>query len=249
MLARFVAAWLLALAFGEIAQARDEQPTARVLIFTHATGWRHDSIDPGAEALRARLEADGRTVVVSSDPDVFLPHSLSEIEAVLLLSTTSDSRRADGDWWQGARGESFEAWVRDGGAVVGVHAAADSHYGWDWYGRMLGAWFESHPPGLQRGTVSVETDHPSTHPLPDQFEITDEWYYFKDFNPNVNVLLTVDPRSIGQADINPNPISWSQEFEGARVFYTALGHPREAYENPLFLDHVAGGLSWALGET
>jgi type 1 glutamine amidotransferase len=32
------------------------------------------------------------------------------------------------------------------------------------------------------------------------------------------------------------------------VFYTAMGHTAESFEEPLFLDHLRGGISWALGE-
>src|SRR5437762_730525 len=54
---------------------------------------------------------------------------------------------------------------------------------------------------------------------------------------------TCSGRSMG-AD---HPIAWCQEFAGGRAFYTAGGHTRESWAEPLFLAHVAGGIRWAAG--
>jgi hypothetical protein len=75
----------------------------------------------------------------------------------------------------------------------------------------------------------------------------DEWYHFKDVQPGLHPLVLFQPSSIGE-DIPPYPISWSQEFEGGRVFYTGLGHTDEAYTEPYFLKHLLGGIEWALGK-
>jgi type 1 glutamine amidotransferase len=32
------------------------------------------------------------------------------------------------------------------------------------------------------------------------------------------------------------------------VFYTALGHDSKDYMDPVFIQHLTGGLLWALGE-
>jgi type 1 glutamine amidotransferase len=45
-----------------------------------------------------------------------------------------------------------------------------------------------------------------------------------------------------------HPISWAQEYDGGRSFYTAMGHTVESYSEPLFLDHLRVGLLWAAGE-
>jgi type 1 glutamine amidotransferase len=44
-----------------------------------------------------------------------------------------------------------------------------------------------------------------------------------------------------------HPIAWCREFSGARAFYTAGGHTRESYTEPLFVAHLAGGIRWAAG--
>ena len=61
------------------------------------------------------------------------------------------------------------------------------------------------------------------------------------------LLVTLDPQSIGEADVNPNPMTWTRKVEGGRVFYTAMGHTKESYSEPWFLNQLAEGLDWVLG--
>ena len=44
------------------------------------------------------------------------------------------------------------------------------------------------------------------------------------------------------------PLAWYHEFEGARSFYTALGHKKEYYSDPNFVKHLTGGILWAMRE-
>ena len=221
----------------------------QVLIFSHTTGYRHESIEPGKAALKALVEAQGARAVLSEDPEVFAPERLRDFAAIIFLSTTTDPKKRESEWLTGPRAEALQGFVRSGGGIVGIHAAADSHYFWPWYGRLIGGKFQRHPPGTPSGRLTVvDPRHPSTRGLPVQHERADEWYYYDDFDPTSRLLVTLDPASIGEPDANPNPISWTREIEGGRVFYTALGHTSESYSNPYFLRHVAGGLHWTLAK-
>jgi len=135
---------------------------------------------------------------------------------------------------------------------VGVHAAADTEYGWPWYGQLIGgnAWFKSHP-AIQTVTLNVEkADHASTAHLPATFQLQDEWYNFQ-ANPraSVTVLLTLDESSYtpGVDAMGDHPIAWFHEFDGGRAWYTALGHRQELYQDPSFTQHLLGGIRWAAG--
>jgi hypothetical protein len=219
-----------------------------ILVFTRSTGYRHASIEPGIAAFQAIGAREGYVVTASEDPDIFSDETLAEFDAIVLICTTSSRRNLESEWFQGARGEALQAFVHRGGAIVGIHAAADSHYNWPWYRRMIGAAFAFHPPGEPPGDITiVDRDDPSTRALPAEFTRADEWYYYVDFDPSVNLLATYDPVSIGQEGPGPNPISWNHEFEGGRVFYTGMGHTPESYEDERFLAHITGGLKWALG--
>lgn len=219
-----------------------------MLVFSYTTGWRHDSIETGVEALKALGAREGYIVEATENPYVFSKDGLKDVDVLILLNTTSNSREEGQEWFTGERRDALQAFVHRGGGVVAIHGASDSHYNWPWYGRMIGGYFLRHPQGTPHGALHVvDGNDPSTRKLPATFERDDEWYWIKDFNPEVHVLITLDPTSINEPDVNPKPISWRHEFEGGRVFYTAMGHTKETYADPLFLDHVAGGIRWALG--
>jgi type 1 glutamine amidotransferase len=218
-----------------------------VLIFSHSTGYRHASIEAGVAAFEAMGARDGMTMIASEDPAVFSEAGLRGVDAIVLLSNSTRKDDPATEFFTDAQRAAFEAFVHRGGGVVAIHAAADSHYRWPWYGRMIGARFDHHPQGIPAGTVRVvDPRHPAARGLPASWSRIDEWYYFDDFNPEMRLLVTLDPASIGQADVNPNPVSWVHEFEGGRIFYTAMGHTAESYADPLFLRHVENGLNWVL---
>jgi type 1 glutamine amidotransferase len=62
----------------------------------------------------------------------------------------------------------------------------------------------------------------------------------------------VDPgRAQHPADLvgDAHPLAWCLEVGGGRAFYTALGHKKEHYANPLLARHILGGILWAMGDT
>jgi hypothetical protein len=228
--------------------APDQSAAPRLLIFSHSTGYRHASIEPGVAALREIATREGFVAEASEDSGVFTAEQLARYDAIILLSTTTDKNNPDSEFFAGARREAFERFVRAGGGVLAIHAAADGHRGWPWHRRMIGAVFEHHPPGTPEGRLTViDRAHPATRTLPERFARTDEWYLFSDFDAaHVRVLVTLDPASIGLPAGDPLPISWVHEVDRGRVFYTAMGHTTESFAEPLFRAHIAGGLRWVL---
>jgi len=41
-----------------------------------------------------------------------------------------------------------------------------------------------------------------------------------------------------------HPLIWCHEFEGGRVFHTALGHLDAAYVDEMFMGQVLNGILW-----
>lgn len=218
-----------------------------ILIYSGTTGYRHDSIPTGIEAVTSIARRRGLTVVASEDPAVFSATRLARFRAIVLLSPTTDPKNPNSEWLVGNRRTALQQFVARGGGILAIHAAADSHYHWPWYGKLIGAHFARHPPGTPSGTVHVVTSRePIVAGLPRVTRRTDEWYYFDDYDPTSKLLITLDPASIGEPDANPNPIAWTREVDGGRVFYTAMGHTRESYSEPYFLRHIGNGLDWVL---
>jgi hypothetical protein len=42
-----------------------------------------------------------------------------------------------------------------------------------------------------------------------------------------------------------HPIAWYHEYDGGRAWYTGRGHEGSAYEEPLFKQHLLGGMLYA----
>jgi type 1 glutamine amidotransferase len=228
------------------------KPAKKILIYSGSTGFRHDSIPAADAAIKAIGTKLGFAVDVSEDPQVFTKENLAPYKAIVFVSNTTDPKKPESEWFVGDRRDALVGFLKDGKGVVGVHAAADSHYNWGWYGEMIGGYFEHHPKGTPMASLTVaDAKHPATARLPKTITRSDEWYYYKDFNPLMHVLITVDPKTIGppgETDVNPNPNTWYHPFGGGRVFYTGLGHTAESYQEPYLVNLLTGALRWAAGK-
>lgn len=230
--------------------AADAPAKGNILIFSHTTGYRHDSIPAGIAAVEKIAGERGLAALKSEDPELFSKESLQRFRVIVLLSTTTDPKDPASEWLTGDRRAALKEFVARGGAILAIHAAADSHYHWPWYTRLIGGHFERHPPGTPKGSVTtLFPGHPAMRGLPSRIERVDEWYYFDDLDPTSTFLMTLDPQSIGESDANPNPMAWTREVDGGRIFYTAMGHTRESYSEAFFLAHLANGLDWLLADS
>lgn len=216
-------------------------PKDSVLVFSKTSGFRHGSIPAGIAAIRLLGTEKGFTVVATENASFFIQDSLKMFKAVIFLNTT-------GDVLNDVQQNEMEAYIKNGGGFVGIHAAADCEYNWSWYIKMVGGSFKSHP-AIQKATLTiVNNNHASTKTLPAQWVRADEWYNFNNLNASVNVLVTIDENSYtGGENGNFHPMAWYQNYDGGRAFYTALGHTTESYTEPLFLQHIQGGIEWAMG--
>jgi cytochrome c len=224
---------------------RSASAKPRILVFTKTAGFRHDSILAAISAIRELGADNGLTVDATEDSGAFTNATLARYDAVVFLMTT-------GDVLDEAQQRAFERFIRRGGGFAGVHSAADTEYGWAWYGGLVGAYFKSHPQ-VQRATVRVVARHPSTARLPRNWPRTDEWYNFaRNPRPSVHVLATLDETSYSpgpDAMGADHPIAWWHAYRGGRAWYTAGGHTSASYTDPLFRRHLLGGIRYAAGLT
>ncbi|BBM73039.1 ThuA domain-containing protein [Rhodothermus marinus] len=226
-------------------QPADDEPAFRVLVFSRTAGYRHDSIPDGIAAIQELGAAHGFQVTATEDPAYFQPDSLAQFAVVVFLNTS-------GDVLDALQQEAFRAYIQNGGGFVGVHAASDTEYDWPWYGNLVGAYFKNHP-HIQEAVVRVvDRTHPSTQELPEAWTRTDEWYNFRE-NPRskgVQVLAVLDETTYEGGEMGEDhPISWYHVYDGGRAWYTAMGHTKESYAEPLFRQHLLGGILWAAGRT
>jgi type 1 glutamine amidotransferase len=162
---------------------------------------------------------------------------------VVFLSTT-------GDILNDTQQTAFQSYINGGGGYVGVHAAADTEYGWPFYGQLMGAWFNSHP-AIQQVTARVEDrTHQSTAHLGTTWVRTDELYnYSTNPRPNVHVLINLDESTYSGGNMGDHPIAWYHSVGSGRSFYTGFGHTIESYSEQAFRQHLLGGIQYAAGAT
>ncbi|MGZ3566998.1 MAG: ThuA domain-containing protein, partial [Gemmatimonadaceae bacterium] len=239
---RFVSLALLLISLCAPIAARTQQ--ARVLVFSKTAGFRHSSIGVGIAAVKKLGAENGFAVDATEDAGAFTSKNLARYRAVVWLNTT-------GDVLDDAQQDDFERYIQAGGGYVGVHSATDTEYGWPWYGRLAGAWFNGHPgnPNVRKATYRVlDKSHPSTQGFPDTLVREDEFYNFKSIDPTIHTLIEIDEKSYeGGTNGAHHPMSWYHDFDGGRAWYTNMGHTEATYSEPLFLQHLLGGLRYAMG--
>jgi cytochrome c len=216
------------------------QEPPRVLVFSKTKGFRHQSIEAGKAALIKLGAEKGFGVDTTESADVFTAENLKKYRAVIFLSTT-------GDVLDQAQQNQFMQFIQSGGGYVGIHAAADTEYDWWWYGKLVGAYFKSHPQIQEAKFKKVKPFGEDN--LPDEWIRTDELYNYKKISDEITVLYNLDESSYKGGENGENhPIAWYHDFDGGRSFYTGLGHTDESFSEDLFLSHLYQGIKYAIGE-
>ena len=214
----------------------------KVLVFCKTAGYHHNSIAAGVKAIMKLGRKNDFDVDSTTDATKFTSDNLKQYAAVIFLSTT-------GDVLNDAQQAEFEKYIRNGGGFVGVHAATDTEYDWPWYGNLVGAYFKSHPAQQMATRQVIDTNFIATKGLPNEWKRFDEWYNFKWMATDLHILLKIDETSYKGGEMNGNhPMSWYHEYDGGRAFYTELGHTDESYTDPLYLNHLLGGIKYAMGK-
>jgi len=220
------------------------KPEKNILVFSKTEGYRHASIPEAHLAIRDIGSSIGAEVDSTEDASIFSDEGLGKYDLVVFALTT-------GNVLDESQQTAFENFVRDGGGFLGIHSASDTEYDWEWYGKLVGGYFDGHPadPGVRTGRLVVEDAyHPSTNHLRFQWTRDDEWYDIRDRNPDVNLLISiVDSTYKDEWEEARHPISWYHEYDGGRAFYTAMGHTPESYHEAAFVQHLRGGIEYTLG--
>ena len=213
----------------------------KVLIFSKTNSYRHESIEIGIAAIK-KLGTENNFDVDATEDSLYLTDAnFKKYKTVIFLSTTGTVLGKDQEL-------ALQNFIHNGGGFVGIHAATDCEYEWAWYVKMIGGSFLSHPQQQEAKLIIVDKTHPSTKHLPATWQRKDEWYNFKNLNPEVTVLIKIDETSYtGGKNGDNHPMAWCHTYEGGKIFYTELGHTNESYSDPLYLQHVLGGIVYSMG--
>lgn len=229
------------------------QKQFKVLLVTETAGWYHESIEAGVIAINELAATHNFEVNRQQNAEKITTDKLKVYDAIIFLSTTENI-------FDDSEKSAIQKFIQSGKGFVGIHAASDTEYNWEWYTQLVGRMFHIHPI-IQTAKLSI-LDHnfPGLESFPNTILWTDEWY---EFGPEkvsgLKYLIAVDEKTYEPSVIwkgNPvdrvgkgmgdfHPISWYHEFDGGRSFYTALGHLESVYKNHWFLEHLYGGIYYA----
>lgn len=206
----------------------------------------HQSLGSSVLAIREMAELSGSSFNHFSDVRQIASTDIEQAR-ILVLYTIGDSP------WNEHQKELILEKVRSGAlGVVGLHSATDSAHSWPEYQCLVGARFAGHPVTARLPIEVCDRSHPATAHLGAEWALRDELYLFTGLRPDARVLLRASAggiEALGDEDRDSGlPLSWCfQEGEG-RCFYTSLGHFVEAFEDPGYLRHLYGGMTWVLGD-
>ena len=216
--------------------------TSACLVFSKSAGFRHESIPAGIAAIQQLGVNHDFNVTATEDASQFNAANLDLFDAVIFLQTT-------GDVLNSAQEAALQSYIRAGGGFAGVHAASDTEYGWPWYGQLIGAYFSSHP-AIQTGTDCWRLTariHPRGH-------------FPSGGRARMNGITS--RRTLAETCMcsrrwtkPPTPAArWVQIIRSHGAMTSTAddpGTPRSAtrgsYSDPLFLEHLLGGIEWAAG--
>ncbi len=226
-------------------QAQTSAPK-KLLVVTVTVEYRHASIETGKKVLEELAKKDGGFTVDSVATEAEMASkmtaaALKNYDGVIFISTTGHLPLPDK--------QGFLDWIKTGKGFVGVHAATDAFHtssGVDPYIEMIGGEFQTHTVATV-DCINEDTNFPATKNLGKTWQVTDEIYFQKNFSRDrVHMLLSLD-KAPGGSQPGYFPIAWCKKYGEGNVFYTALGHTDEMWNDPKFQQHLLGGIRWSLG--
>jgi type 1 glutamine amidotransferase len=249
-------------------------PKRKILMFTKSSGYEHSAIKrkDGKLGFAEQLLTDlgtqhGFEVTCTKDGSVFTPENIAGYDAFFFY-TTGDLTTAGTDKNPPMSKEGKAAFleaIHNGKGFLGTHSATDTFHtlpdpedrsnryvlhgdASDPYLKMIGAEFIKHDKQQKSKMRVVDPKFPGFEGTQD-FELMEEWYSFKDFVPNLHVLLVQDTQGMEGAVYQrpPFPATWARRHGKGRVFYTSMGHREDVWTNPIFQSILLGGISWAVG--
>lgn len=218
------------------------QKQFKAFVVTTTRGWHHESIHAGFVALKELAARNNFDLDLMESPTSFTDDRLKNYQLVIFLNTT-------GDIFDSAQQKVMEHFVQSGKGYVGIHSASDTEYDWEWYTKLVGRMFVTHPAVQTAKLVVFDKSFPGLQGFVDGQLFTDEWYQFtNEKTSGLKYILGIDESSYspkGDGMGANHPLAWYHEFDGGRAFYTALGHVPTNFSNQAFLDHLLAGIRWA----
>lgn len=246
--------WCVVMAAGALTAHAEDRPKVKALMLTQSLTFTHGPVNrkdqtlaPSEIALTQLGQQTGLfDLTCTQNAEADLTKANLQKYQLLIFYSQGDIPIAavDLDYL-------VKEWLpQKGHAFVGFHSTTDTLGNDQRYWDMIGGTFDGHPWNAgEMVTITVhDQHHPATKPLGEEFQIQDEIYQYKNFQPEkVRVLMSLNMATCPTKKPYHVPVSWVKNYGDGRVFYTNLGHNESTWTNPKFIEHTTGGLRWALG--
>lgn len=264
---------VLLLSLGAVPQEKKKQ----ILFFTKSAGFEHSAIKKKGDELSHAEKILGELakknnweVTHTKDGGVFTQENLSRFDAFFFYTTgvlTTPGTDKNPPMSEEGKAAFLEA-IKSGKGFVGTHSAADTFHPTkddadryrafgdknDPYLLMIGAEFIHHGKQQKTRMICADPKFPGAAAAGEGFDMTEEWYSFKDFREDLHVILVSETKDMGKTGNDkvynrpPYPATWARMHGQGRVFYTSMGHREDVWTNETFKSMLEGGLRWALKE-
>jgi type 1 glutamine amidotransferase len=225
----------------------------RILMVTQSKGFKHGSVNrkegqlaPAEQALtEIGIKSNLFRVDCTQDCEKdFTKENLKNYDIVFFY-TTGDLPISDEtkDYFLG------EWLTQKGHGFIGAHSAADTFHNYKPYWDMIGGTFNGHPWNAgETVTITVhDKNHPASKPWGDEFEIKDEIYQFKNWQPEkVRVLMSLNMAKTKLKKPYHVPILWVKNYGEGKAMHMSLGHNEAVWNNETYRASLLGGIRWVL---
>jgi type 1 glutamine amidotransferase len=139
----------------------------------------------------------------------------------------------------------FQKYFDSGKSVIGLRTASHAFQTWLVFDKqVLGGNYQNHygkdaTPKITRSPEAKQ--HPILRGVPETFSSAGSLYRNTPLQTNTTLLLS------GTIPDHTEPVAWTHDYRGARVFYTSLGHEKD-FEDEAFRRLLVNAVHWALNQ-
>ncbi len=141
--------------------------------------------------------------------------------------------------------KKFQNYFASGKPVIGLRTASHAFQNWLVFDQeVLGGNYQNH---YDKELLPKIAGHPAAmrHPIlrgvPEIFASAGSLYRNTPLQTNTTVLFT------GRIPDHTEPVAWTHDANGARIFYTSLGHEKD-FEDEAFRRLLLNAILWALNK-
>jgi type 1 glutamine amidotransferase len=243
---------LVCLAIANVSSAAEK---SRVLMLTQSAGFTHGSVNRNGKDL---APAEIAMVQLGQSTDLFAVHcsqdatadltkeNLKNYDIVMFYTTGALPIHANDMHY------FLNIWLKQKGhGFMAFHSGTDTFGDYEPYWDMVGGTFNGHPWGSgTKVTISVhEPDHPTMESFGKEFEIQDEIYQYKNWQPEkVRVLMSLNMAKCKPSKPYHVPVAWVKSYGKGKVYVNNLGHNEGSWADERYLKSITNAVKWMRGE-